>query len=144
MAQDQVGTPDPMPASRAPLCHALAVGTGLLTYLATLAIDGLARGDMTRAFGREAMDAAPYWYFGLPVCYLVAGLLGYLCPVRTWRWSLDMLATHSISTLLFAGSGLDLWPLALVVALVLALPGMLTAWLGGFVRVHMTRCPAER
>ena len=44
-----------------------------------------------------------------------------------------MLATHSVCTLVLAGSGLNLWPLALVLALILALPGMLTAWLGGLV-----------
>ena len=44
-----------------------------------------------------------------------------------------MLATHSVCMPLFAGSGLSLWPLALVFALVLALPGMLTAWLGALV-----------
>jgi peptidoglycan/LPS O-acetylase OafA/YrhL len=115
------------------VCHALAVATGLLTYLGTLLIEGLAGGDVARAFGREAMDLAAYWYFALPVCYLAAGVLGYLCPVRTWRWSLEMIATHSVCTLLLAGSGLNLWPLALVFALILALPGMLTAWLGGVV-----------
>jgi hypothetical protein len=35
--------------------------------------------------------------------------------------------------LLFAGSGLNLWPIALLFAMVLALPGMLTAWLGALV-----------
>jgi hypothetical protein len=44
-----------------------------------------------------------------------------------------MLATHAVCTPLFAGSSLDLWPLALVTALVLALPGMLTAWLGALI-----------
>jgi hypothetical protein len=122
-----------MPAERAPLCHGLAVMTGLVTYLGSLAIEGLATGDLARAVAREAVDVGPYWYFGLPVCYLVAGLLGYLGRVRSWRWSLDMLATHSVCTLLFAGSGLSLWPFALLLALVLALPGMLTAWLGALV-----------
>ena len=122
-----------MPPTRAPLCHALAVTTGGLTYLGTLLIAGLAGGDMARALGREAVDLAPYWFFALPLCYLAAGVLGYLCPVRTWRWSLDMLATHWVCMLLFAGSDLSLWPLALVLALILALPGILTAWLGGLV-----------
>ena len=88
---------------------------------------------MARAFAREAVDLGAYWYFALPVSYLVAGLLGYLGPVRTWRWSLEMLATHAVCMLLFAGSDLSLWPLALLPALVLALPGMLTAWLGSVV-----------
>jgi len=126
------------------VCHALAVATGLVTYLGTLLIAGLASGELARAFGREAMDLAPYWYFALPVCYLAAGVLGYLCPVRTWRWSLEMIATHSVCTLLLAGSGLNLWPLALVFALILALPGMLTAWFGGFVHRFRSALHAER
>lgn len=130
-----------MPPTRAPLCHALAVTTGVLTYLGTLVIAGLAGGDMARALGREAVDLAPYWFFALPLCYLAAGVLGYLCPVRTWRWSLDMLATQWVCMLLFAGSDLSLWPLALVLALILALPGILTAWLGGF--VHRFRSAAH-
>jgi len=122
-----------MPAERGPLCHGLAVITGFVTYLGSLAIHGIATGEMAGALTREAVDVGPYWYFGLPVCYLVAGPLGYLGRVRSWRWSLDMLATHWVCMLLFAGSDLSLWPLALLFALVLALPGMLTAWLGALV-----------
>jgi Na+-translocating ferredoxin:NAD+ oxidoreductase RnfD subunit len=122
-----------MPRPRALVRHALAVATGLLTYLGALIIEGLASGDLARALGREAWDSAAYWYFALPVCYLVAGVLGYLGRRRSWRWSLDMLATHAVLTPLFAGSSLDLWPLALITALILALPGMLTAWIGSLV-----------
>jgi hypothetical protein len=126
-----------MPHARAPLCHALAVATGVLTYLGTLLIAGLAGGDLARAVGREAIDLAPYWFFALPICYLAAGVLGYLCPVRTWRWSLEMLAAHWVCTLVLAGSSFNLWPLALILTLILALPGVLTGWLGGFVhRFH--------
>ena len=119
-----------MPAERAPLCHGLAVTTGLVTYLGSLAIHGIATGDVAGALTREVVDVGPYWYFGLPLCYLVAGVLGHLGRARSWRWSLDMLATHWVCMLLFAGSSLSLWPIALLLALVLALPGMLTAWLG--------------
>ena len=133
-----------MPPERALLCHGLAVTTGVLTYLGALAIEGLASGDLARTFAREAVDVGAYWYFALPVCYLVAGLLGYLGPVRTWRWSLDMLATHAVCMLLFAGSGLNLWPLALLSALVLALPGILTAWLGSLAHRGRTALPGAR
>jgi hypothetical protein len=94
--------------------------------------------NLAPALHREALDVGPYRSLGLPVCYLVAGLLGDLGPVRTWRWSLDMLATHTVCTLIFAGSGLNLWPLALALALILALPGMLTARLGALVYRYRT------
>jgi hypothetical protein len=121
------------PRARGLLCHALAVATGLLTYVGTLVIEGVARGDLTRALGREAWDMSAYWYFGLPVCYLVAGLLGYLGRRRGWRWSLDMLATHSVCALLLAAGSLDLWGPAVVSALMMSLPGILTGWLGSLV-----------
>lgn len=131
-----------MPPERSLLCHALAVATGVVTFVGSLIIYGLAIGDMARAFQREVFDIAPYWYFGLPVCYLVAGLLGYLGPVRSWRWSLDMIGTHAVGTVLFTGSGLNLWPIALVFALGLALPGVLTGWLGAL--VHRFRAAMQQ
>jgi Na+-translocating ferredoxin:NAD+ oxidoreductase RnfD subunit len=129
---------------RTALCHGLAVVTGFLTYVGALIIEGLATGDVARALQREAVDVASYWWFALPVCYLVAGLLGYLGPARTWRWSLDMLATHAVCMLLFADSGLNLWPFALLLALLLALPGMLTAWFGGVVHRRTALRAADR
>ena len=92
----------------APLCHGLAVATGVLTYFGTLVLAGLAGGNMAHAGSRDAIDLAPYWFFALPLCYLAAGVLGYVAPVRTWRWSLEMLATHWVCMLLFAGSDLSL------------------------------------
>jgi hypothetical protein len=122
-----------MPPERSLFCHALAVATGLFTFVGSLIIYGLAIGDMARALEREVFDIGPYWYFGLPVCYLAAGLLGYLGPVRSWRWRLELIGTHMVSSLLFTGSGLNLLPLALLFGLALAIPGILTAWLGALV-----------
>ena len=122
-----------MPPERVLLYHALAVTIGLATFFGSLIIHGLEISDMARALQREVFDVGPYWYFGLPVCYLAAGLLGYLGPVRSWRWSLEMIGTQMVGMLLFTGSSLNLWPLALVFGLALALPGILTAWLGALV-----------
>ena len=44
-----------------------------------------------------------------------------------------MIATHMAGTILFSGSGLSLWPVAVVFGLVLALPGILAGWLGALV-----------
>jgi hypothetical protein len=119
-----------MPPERLLLSHALAVAIGLLTFFGSLIIYGLTIDDMARAFQREVFDIGPYWYFGLPVSYLAAGLLGYLGPVRSWRWSLEIIGTHMVGTILFTGSGLNLLPIALLFGLALAIPGILTAWFG--------------
>ena len=97
-----------MPPERTLPCHGLAVMTGLLTYPGSLVLHGVATGDPAAALHPEALDVGSHRSFGLPVCDLVAGLLGYLGPARTWRWSLDMLATPAVCTLIFAGSRLSL------------------------------------
>ncbi|HYZ26868.1 MAG TPA: hypothetical protein VE597_08160 [Geminicoccaceae bacterium] len=122
-----------MSPERVLFCHGFAIATGLLTFFGSLIIQGLAVGDMAGALRREVFDIAPYWFFGLPVCYVAAGLLGYLGQVRSWRWSLEMIGTHCVATLLFTGSGLNLLPIALVFSLVLAVPGILTGWVGAWV-----------
>jgi hypothetical protein len=131
-----------MPTEPLPSCHALAVVTGLLTFFGALVIQGVAIGDMAGAFRREVFDIGPYWLFSLPTCYLAAGVLGYLGQVRSWCWSLEMIATHGIATVLFTGSGLNLLPLALVFSLVLAIPGMITGWIGA--RVYRFRAAMQQ
>jgi hypothetical protein len=123
-----------MTPERTRLCYTIAVATALSTALGVQLLAGIATGDFARAFGRELVDLGIYWLVALPICYLAAGVLGYLCPVRTWRWIITMLAIHALYTLVSAGSGLSLWPLALVMYLVIALPGILTGWLGGLIR----------
>lgn len=123
-----------MTPERTFVCYAIAIASGLLTALGTQLLAGIVTGDYARAFHRELVDLGTYWVLALPVCYLVAGVLGYMGPVRTWRWIVTMLAIHALYTLLSAGSGLSLWPLALVMYLVLALPGILAGWLGGLIR----------
>ena len=115
-------------------CYAVAIAAGLLTAIGTQLAAGIASGDYALAFTREPVDLGVYWLVALPACYLVAGMLGYMGPVRTWRWIVTMLAIHALYTLISAGSGLSLWPLALVMYLVIAPPGILTGWLGGLIR----------
>jgi hypothetical protein len=123
-----------MTPERTLLCYTIAVVTALSTALGTQLVAGIATGDVARALARELVDLGPYWLVALPVCYVVAGVLGYLDPVRTWRWIVTMLAIHALYTLLSAGSGLSLWPLALGMYLVIALPGIVTGGLGGLLR----------
>jgi hypothetical protein len=128
-----------MTPHRTSLCYTLAVAIALATAIGAQLLAGIASGDVARALGRELVDLDTYWLFALPVCYLAAGVLGWLGPVRTWRWIVTMVAIHSAYTILVVGSGLSLWPLALVMTAVIALPGVVTGWLGGLIR---RRCAA--
>ena len=101
-----------MTPERTLLCYALAVATALSSALGAQLLAGIAGGDVAGALGRELVDLGPYWLLGLPICYAVAGVLGYLGPVRTWRWILTMIAVQSVYGILAAGSGLSLLPLA--------------------------------
>jgi hypothetical protein len=123
-----------MTPERTQLCYTIAVATALSTAVGTQLLAGLASGDIAGALGRELVDLGTYWLVALPVCYLVAGVLGYMGPVRTWRWIVTIIATQSLCTILVAGGGLSLLPLALAMTAVIAAPGILTGWLGGLIR----------
>lgn len=115
-------------------CYAIAVAVALSTALGVQLVSGLAAGDVARAFRRELVDLGLYWLVALPICYLVAGVLGYMTPVRTWRWIITMIAIHMVYMGLSAGSGLSLLPFAIAMIVVIALPGIITGWLGGLIR----------
>ncbi|MGH6919707.1 MAG: hypothetical protein ACREJ0_18620, partial [Geminicoccaceae bacterium] len=123
-----------MTPERTLLCYTIAVATALSTALGAQLLAAIATGDVARALARELVDLGTYWLVALPVCYVVAGVLGYLGPVRTWRWIVTMIAIHSLYMALSAGSGLSLLPFALVMTAVIALPGLVTGWLGGLIR----------
>jgi len=123
-----------MTPERTVLCYALAAATALATALGAQLLAGVASGDVARALSRELVDLGTYWLLALPICYAVAGVLGWLGPVRTWRWILTMIAVQSLYGILAAGSGLSLLPLALVMTAVIALPGLVTGWFGGRLR----------
>jgi hypothetical protein len=123
-----------MTPERTLLCYTIAVAAGLATALGAQLVAGIAGGDVGRALARELVDLDTYWLIALPVCYVAAGVLGYLGPMRTWRWIIIMLAIHSAYMILVTGSGLSLLPLALAMMAVIALPGVLTGWLGGLIR----------
>jgi hypothetical protein len=128
-----------MTPERTRLCYTIAVAIALASAIGAQLIAGIVGGDVARALRRELVDLPTYWLLALPVCYLAAAVLGWLGPVRTWRWIATMVATQSLYMVLSAGSGLSLWPLALVMTAVIALPGVVTGWLGGLIR---RRCDA--
>lgn len=119
-----------MESSRTATCYVAAVLTGLASSVGILLLTGVMSGQVPEALRREAWDVELYWLVGLPLCYLVAGMLGYVRPYRVWRWPAAMMATQGLCMLLFASSGLSLLPLGLILLAVLALPGILAAWIG--------------
>ena len=119
---------------RTAVCYVASVVTGLASSVGVLLLTGIMSGRVVETLRREAWDTDLYWLIGLPLCYLVAGVLGWLGPDRIWRWPLVMMATQALVMLLFSGSGLSLLPLGLILFAILALPGIFTAWIGRCVR----------
>jgi hypothetical protein len=69
-----------MTPERTELCYTVAVATALSTALGAQLLAGIAGGEVAGALGRELIDLSTYWRLALPVCYLVAGVLGYMGP----------------------------------------------------------------
>ena len=85
---------------------------------------------------REAWDSSLYFSVGMPAVCLLAGTLGYLEPKRTWRWGLAPLAGQFFAMLLMVGPG-SLLPLGIIVFGVLAIPPMIVARLGAYLRSRL-------
>ena len=82
---------------------------------------------------KEAWDSDLYFSVGMPAVCLLAALLGFLEPKRTWRWGAAPLAGQFLAMLLMVGPG-NLLPLGLIVFGVLAIPPILVARLGAYLR----------
>jgi hypothetical protein len=77
----------------------------------------------------EAWDSGEYFYVGMPVLCVVAGVLGYIEPKQIWRWAVVPMAGQAIWLLLSQGFG-NLMPLGIVVFVFLSLPLLLFARIG--------------
>ena len=82
---------------------------------------------------KEAWDSELYFSIGMPAICLLAALLGFLEPKRTWRWGAAPLAGQFLAMLFMVGPG-NLLPLGLIVFGVLAIPPILLARLGAYLR----------
>ena len=82
---------------------------------------------------REPWDTGLYWSAGYPLGLLFAGAMGALLPHRTWRWALA-LTFAQLPVMLLRGSGLGLLPLGVVLTGLLAVPPMLAAKIGAWLR----------
>jgi hypothetical protein len=99
---------------RGTLAGALALGAGFLVWTVLSFVGGSMENG---AFAvREAWDTAAYFWFGLPVLLLSAGIAGTIAPVRVWRWPLLAAAGHIAGMALVhpGGTDLGLVPVAIV------------------------------
>lgn len=110
--------------------------------LAIAVVAGVLSWDLVRLLGehREAWDDQLYWTLGLPLMLATAFMLGLGFPEHPWRWALSIIAAQAIwaTFLTFATEGdLSLLPLGLVTFAALALPCILAAYVGQWLRRRM-------
>jgi hypothetical protein len=85
---------------------------------------------------REAWDSELYFTFGIPVLCLVACVLGFAEPERSWRWGIVPFSGQCAWMLLTQGVG-NLLPLGVIVLGLFAVPSIVTARLGAAIARRM-------
>ena len=103
--------------------YAAAVLSGIGAWVLVSAISG----------EREAWDSRWYLLLGMPFICAVSASLGYLDPTRPWRWGIVPVLAQAAWMFTTQGFG-NLWPLGIVASLVLAIPPILTAYIGAFLQ----------
>mgnify|MGYP003503159572 CR=1 FL=1 len=100
---------------------------------------GIVSWEIVRHLGgnhREAWDDPVYWQFGYLSLLVAAFLLGAIWRERPWRWGALIMAGQAIWSLGLAivTDGVpNLFPLGLVMFALLALPLILTSYLGAWI-----------
>lgn len=115
-----------MKSRRAAVPLALAAGTGIALWLAASLISGR----------REAWDAGLYWSAAYPAAIVLSAVLGFRYPARPWRWPMVLFLGQFVGMLVRNGELGNLWPLGLLLFGVLAVPGVLAARFGAWLRTR--------
>ena len=102
----------------------IAIGGGASLWLGTIALSGRS----------EAWDSPLYWSIAYPLCIALAGALAYAEPARPWRWALAVMLVQPVVMTLTSGSSFGLLPLGLILFGILALPVMIGARIGAWLR----------
>jgi hypothetical protein len=71
---------------------------------------------------------------GLILISIGAGILGYLEPRHAWRWGFIPIAAVVAWMLVRGGSLGNLWPVFLIAFMAKAIPPMIAAWIGAWLR----------
>ncbi len=102
----------------------VALGGGASLWLGTMAVSGR----------NEAWDSPLYWSIAYPLCIALAGALAYAEPARPWRWALAVMLVQPVVMTLTSGSSFGLLPLGLILFAILALPVIVGARIGAWLR----------
>jgi hypothetical protein len=113
-------------------------------YAIALAVGAAVWVVVSLSTGRsEAWDSAAYFSLGVPSVCVASALLGVVQPFRSWRWGVTPLIGQLAALLVTQGVG-NLLPLGVIVFAVLAVPSVLTARAGAFIRRNwLTRQPTN-
>jgi hypothetical protein len=118
MAGQPAVSADPVASGRAARSGAwpwvIAIGAGMALWLVATLVSGR----------REPWDSASFWWGAYPAAIAVSAWLGYRWPVKPWRWPLALFEAQLVAMWLRAGEPGNLWPLAMVLIAVIALPGV--------------------
>jgi hypothetical protein len=103
--------------------YVAAAASGILVWVAVASLSGR----------REAWDSSWYFSAGYPFICAVSAVLGFLAPVRSWRWGLAPFAGQFLWLLLTQGPG-NLLPLGVIAFAVISVPALIAARIGAFFR----------
>lgn len=92
---------------------------GLIVYVLIVAATGR----------NEAWDDGSYYLLGIPFMCFVAFVIGYIFPIKPWRWALWMAGGQAVGALL-NGSSLSLLPFAMVFMTIISIPQFIAARFG--------------
>jgi peptidoglycan/LPS O-acetylase OafA/YrhL len=106
--------------------YVISVVVGATAWLGLMVVTG----------EHEAWDDRRYFTLALPLVAIAAGIMGFIVPHRPWRWGVTMMATQALVALVMSRSA-NLLPFGLVIFAVLAVPCVVLAYLGSFIRRKM-------
>ncbi len=111
----------------------------LMGYVVAIGTAAAIRVGVCVATGeREAWDSPIYMSFGVPALTIVSAALGFVIVHHAWRWAPIMAATQFMVMVISEQLG-PLSPLGLAFLFVLALPGIIAAYLGSFIARFLGR-----
>jgi drug/metabolite transporter (DMT)-like permease len=95
----------------------VALASGAALWIVTMAATGRS----------EAWDSPWYWDVTYPLCIALAALLGYLTPVRPWRWGFAVIMIQLPVVMFTSGNSWNLLPLGIAAFLLMSLPAVAAA-----------------